>query len=113
MGLFSKKQKKSSVPQKTGKEISVIATTRAKSGHEDVVREGFASLIEPSRKEPGCLRYDVLEDVHYTGRFYTYEEWASEEALHTHLHVNKASLDKVKAMLAEDLRISVLKPLES
>ncbi len=91
--------------------ITVIATTRAKSGHESEVRKGFASLVEPSRKEPGCLHYDVLEDVHYTGRFYTHEVWESETALHTHLHVNKAALDKVKAMLAEDLRISVCKPL--
>lgn len=104
MGLFSGKEESS--------KISVIATTRAKSGFEDKVRDGFASLLGPSRKEPGCLRYDVLEDAHYTGRFFTYEEWESEEALHTHLHVNKASLDKVKAMLAEDLRISVLKPVE-
>ena len=104
MGLFSGKEKSS--------QISVIATTRAKSGFEDKVRDGFASLVEPSRKEPGCLRYDVLEDVHYTGRFFTYEEWESEAALHTHLHANKAGLDKVKAMLAEDLRISVLKPVD-
>ena len=113
MGLFSKG--KTSAPDKitkTGKEISVIATTRAKSGHEDAVRKGFASLVKPSRQEPGCLRYDVFEDQQYTGRFYTYEEWASEEALHVHLHTNKTSLDKVKAMLAEDLRISVLKPVD-
>ena len=103
MGLFSKEK---------STKISVIATTRAKSGYEEKVRDGFASLVGPSRKEPGCLRYDVLEDVHYTGRFFTYEEWESEEALHTHLHVNKASLDKVKALLAEDLRISVLQPVE-
>ena len=110
MGLFGKK-KTTSTTQSYPNQISVIATTRAKSGHEDEVRKGFAALLEPSRKEPGCLRYDVLEDTHYTGRFFTYEEWTSEEALHTHLHVNKASLDKVKALLAEDLRISVLKPV--
>ena len=110
MGLFSRK--KSAEKPRYPNQISVIATTRAKSGHEDEVRKGFASLIEPSRKEPGCLRYDILEDAHYTGRFFTYEEWESEQALHTHLHVNKASLDKVKALLAEDLRISVLKPVE-
>ncbi len=110
MGLFGKKKTSAAgKTEKTGKEIKVIATTRAKSGHEDAVRKGFASLVEPSRKEPGCLRYDVLEDQHYTGRFFTYEEWASEEALTTHLDVNKADLHKVKAMLAEDLRISVLK----
>lgn len=112
MGLFGKKKSSAPKSSKTGREISVIATTRAKSGEESTVRKGFASLVEPSRKEPGCLRYDVFEDQHYTGRFFTYEEWASEEALNTHLTVNKASLDKVKAMLAEDLRISILKPVE-
>ncbi len=112
MGFFSRKKKKTGERPRSPHQISVIATTRAKSGHEDEVRKGFASLIEPSRKEPGCVRYDVLEDKHYTGRFFTYEEWESEEALHTHLHVNKASLDKVKALLAEDLRISVLKEVE-
>ena len=110
MGLFS--SKKATEKPRSPHQISVIATTRAKSGHEDAVRKGFASLIEPSRKEPGCLRYDILEDKHYTGRFFTYEEWESEDALHTHLHVNKAALDEVKALLAEDLRISVLKPVE-
>ena len=105
MSLFGSSSNKSS-------QVSVIATTRAKSGYEDKVRDGFAALVDPSRKEPGCLRYDVLEDVHYTGRFFTYEEWESEEALHTHLHVNKAALDKVKALLAEDLRISVLQPVK-
>ena len=109
MGFFSKK---TAEKPRNPNQISVIATTRAKAGHEDEVRKAFASLIEPSRKEPGCLRYDILEDVHYTGRIYTYEEWESEEALQTHLHVNKAGLDKVKALLAEDLRISVLKPVE-
>ncbi len=113
MGFFSKKKKKSGAEKpRSPNQISVIATTRAKSGHEDAVRKGFTGLIGPSRKEPGCLRYDILEDKHYTGRFFTYEEWESEEALHTHLHVNKASLDKVKALLAEDLRISVLKQVE-
>ena len=109
MGFFSKK--KAADKPHYPNQISVTATTRAKSGHEDEVRKGFQALLAPSRKEPGCLRYDVLEDQHYTGRFYTYEEWTSEDALNTHLQVNRAALDKVKALLAEDLRISVLKPL--
>ena len=112
MGLFSRKKQKPSEKSRSPHQISVIATTRAKAGYEDKVRDAFASLVKPSRKEPGCLRYDILEDVHYTGRIYTYEEWESEEALHAHLHLHKADLDKTKAMLAEDLRISVLKTVE-
>jgi quinol monooxygenase YgiN len=95
--------------QKTGDTISVVAQLRAKSGHEDEVRSMLSKLVEPSQKEPGCIRYNILEDTHYPGSFFTYEEWESEAALDEHLRVNKAGLNKVKALLREDLRISVLK----
>ena len=91
-----------------GGKISVIAQIRAKSGSEDEVRSALKKLPESSRKEPGCLAYNVLEDVHYTGSFFTHEEWESETALDAHLQVNKAALDKVKALLSEDMRINVL-----
>ena len=103
MSLFSSKEETT--------RISVIAQIRAKSGHEDTVRTLFEGLAAPSRKETGCLKYDVFEDKHYTGSFYTYEEWESEAALDTHLAVNKAGLDKAKSLLREELRISVLKQL--
>ena len=89
----------------------MIAQIRAKSGHEDEVRTMFAALAEPSRKEDGCLKYEVFEDKHYTGSFFTYEEWESEEALDTHLEKNKAGLNKAKALLREDLRINVVQSL--
>ena len=92
-----------------GEKISVVAQIRAKSGHEDEVRSGLEKLVGPSQKEAGCLKYNVFEDKHYTGSFFTYEEWESEAALDTHLQVNKEALNKVKALLREDLRISVLK----
>jgi quinol monooxygenase YgiN len=98
--------------QGDGKEkISVIAQIRAKSGHEDAVRTMISGLVGPSNQEPGCLKYEVLEDTHYPGSFFTYEEWESEAALDTHLQVNKDGLNKVKALLREDLRISVLRLL--
>jgi quinol monooxygenase YgiN len=92
--------------------ISVVAQIRAKSGHEDDVRAMFSKVVGPSQKEAGCLKYNLFEDVHYTGSFFTMEEWINEEALTTHLTVNKAALDKAKALLREDLRISVLKLIE-
>ncbi|WP_263381324.1 putative quinol monooxygenase [Granulicella arctica] len=91
--------------------ISVIAQIRAKSGHEDEVRSMFEKIVGPSQKEAGCITYHLFEDKHYTGSFFTYEEWESEEALDTHLSTNKAGLDKAKAFLREELRISVLKLL--
>ena|ERR1700712_1012057 len=106
MSLFGSSEKESSTA--SGK-ISVIARIRAKSGHEDEVRSMFEKLVEPSQKEAGCIKYNVFEDKHYTGSFFTYEEWESEEALETHLSVNKEGLNKAKALLREDLSISILK----
>ena len=94
-----------------GEKISVVAQIRAKSGHEDEVRSALEKLAGPSQKEAGCLLYHIFEDKHYTGSFFTYEEWESEQALETHLSVNKQALDKVKSLLREDLRINVLKLL--
>jgi quinol monooxygenase YgiN len=93
------------------KKVSVVAQIRAKSGHEDEVRRAMAGLPAASMKEPGCLSYKVFEDAHYTGSFFTEEEWESEAALDEHLRLNKAILDKTKGLLREDLRISVLKEL--
>ncbi len=95
----------------TGDRISVVAQLRAKSGHEDEVRGMLAKLVGPSQKEAGCLTYQVFEDKHYPGSFFTYEEWEAEEALEEHLRVNKEGLNAVKALLREDLRISVLKTI--
>ena len=94
---------------KTGDKISVVAQLRARTGKEDEVRSLLSGLVGPSQKEPGCIKYNILEDAHYPGSFFTYEEWESEADLDKHLEVNKAGLNKVKALLREDLRISVLK----
>ena len=89
--------------------ISVIAQIRAKSGHEAEVRKICEGLVGPSQKEPGCLKYNIYEDKYYTGSFYTYEEWETEDALNVHLETNKTGLNQLKSLLREELRISVLK----
>ena len=105
MSLFGNKS------DRTANAISVVAQIHAKAGHEAEVRALFAALAAPSRKESGCLRYDVFEDKYYTGSFFTYEEWESEAALETHLAGAKDALNKAKSLLQQDLRISILTSL--
>ena len=105
MSLFGGNEKS------TGDRITVIAQIRAKSGHEDEVRSSLEKLAGPSAKEPGCLTYHILEDAHYRGSFFTHEEWESETALEAHLQLHKAALDKTKALLSDDMRISGLRLL--
>ncbi len=72
----------------------------------------MAKLASSTPKESGCLKYEVFEDKYYTGSFFTVEAWESEAALDAHLATNKQALNKAKALLREDLRISVLKPVK-
>ncbi len=105
MSLFSSSDKPES------SKISVIAQIRAKSGHEAEAHALLQQLVEPSRQEPGCIQYDVLQDLYYPGSFFTHEQWETEAALDTHLALHKEGLNKLKALLREDLRISILKLL--
>jgi quinol monooxygenase YgiN len=91
------------------KRIGVVAQANAKSGQGDHVRKTLVSLAGTSRKEPGCLRYDVFEDKHHEGIFFTSEEWESEDALERHMELNKSALNDLKAMLRGEPAIHVLK----
>ncbi len=89
--------------------ITVMGQARAKGGHEADVRKGLQAFIEPSRKEDGCIAYDLFEDVQYTGSFYTVEKWASQDALDLHVKNQQPDMNKLLPWLSEQLRISVVK----
>lgn len=64
--------------------IDVVAHIHAAPGHEAVVREALESFVEPTRKEDGCLRYDLFQDITDPLKFTFIEEWTSEAALDAH-----------------------------
>ena len=41
-------------------------------------------LVEPTRKEPGCLAYNLHQSKADKTQFMFYEQWASKEALDAH-----------------------------
>ena len=83
--------------------LHVIAHIPAMPEHADQVRTTLASLIEPTRKEEGCLRYDLLQNNDDPARFTFIEEWTSDAALDAHLqtpHVLSA-LNETGRLLAD------------
>jgi quinol monooxygenase YgiN len=96
-----------------GARVSVIAEIKAKAGHEEEVRVILHELVWPSRKEPGCEAYHLLEDKHHPGNFSTYEEWESVAALEKHLAGDgaKAALEKAKPMLDGEMKLTVFRKL--
>jgi quinol monooxygenase YgiN len=65
--------------------LTVIARVRANEGMEDKVKQECLALVDPSRKEQGCLRYDLYQSTNDPTLFIFYENWESREDLERHL----------------------------
>lgn len=65
--------------------VRVIARARARKGQEAAARDLLLSLIEPTRQEAGCIRYELLVGASDPTDVCMVEEWASEAALDAHL----------------------------
>ena len=64
--------------------VILIARVVAKQGDEEVVREALASLVEPTRKEEGCIHYILHQAKDDKRKFMFYEVWTSRDALKKH-----------------------------
>lgn len=65
--------------------VHVVAIFVAAAGKENELEELLSSLVEPTRKEAGCLKYDLLRGIPgESGDFVFVEEWESAEALDAH-----------------------------
>lgn len=64
--------------------LRVTAVFRAKPGKEAEVQAGLETLIEPTRKEVGCIRYDLHRHLTEPGVFLFDEEWRSHADLEVH-----------------------------
>ena len=54
-------------------------------GEENKLAEELLALVAPTRKEPGCLVYELHRDPQSPGKFMFYERFASQAALDEHL----------------------------
>ncbi len=68
-----------------GDTLRVIARVKARADKVDELRSVLSSLVEPTRKEPGCLSYNLLQNNEDPTDFTLVEEWESNKALESHL----------------------------
>ncbi|HYA15829.1 MAG TPA: putative quinol monooxygenase [Bryobacteraceae bacterium] len=64
--------------------VTVVAEITAKPGCEEELKNALLSVIEPVRKEEGCIQYDLHVSNSEPGKFLFYENWESPEALAKH-----------------------------
>ena len=55
-----------------------------KAGHEEDVKQNFATLAPLSRKEPGCRLYIAHQSIQNPRRFLVYEQYDDQAALDVH-----------------------------
>lgn len=64
--------------------LGVVARIIARPGSVEVVRDGLRSLLEPTRREQGCIVYDLMQNNADPTDFTFYEEWSDDAALDAH-----------------------------
>ncbi|MDD5558580.1 putative quinol monooxygenase [Candidatus Methylomirabilis sp.] len=79
--------------------VRVVARIVARPGKEDELRALLQGLIEPTRREPGCVTYELLQNKTDPADFTFVEEWRSEADLDAHLQ--SAHLRQARSRLSE------------
>jgi quinol monooxygenase YgiN len=64
--------------------VTLVVILRAKDGQDRLLEEELRALIAPTRREDGCLRYDLHRGAAAPGTFLLHEVGASRE--HHRLH---------------------------
>jgi quinol monooxygenase YgiN len=57
----------------------LVVVMRARPGQELLLEAELGALVNPSRREDGCFRYDLYRSADAPGAFLFYEIWASRE----------------------------------
>ncbi|MCU0818454.1 MAG: antibiotic biosynthesis monooxygenase [Beijerinckiaceae bacterium] len=91
--------------------IFVIATMRIKPGTADAVRAAAAHCLVETRKEPGCLSYDLHQSISDPNCVVFVERWETRE--HLAAHFETPHLKAWRAAAAEfvlERRVEIIHP---
>ena len=92
--------------------VRVVAKLTARPERAEELASVLLALVGPTRKEKGCMTYELLRNKADSSDFVFVEEWADDAALDAHLatpHLHEA-LAKAEPLLAAapDVRRYVL-----
>ena len=87
--------------------LRVVARLLAKPEKVSDLRTVLSGLMEPTRAEPGCISYELLQNKENEADFTFVEEWEGDSALDAHFatdHIQQA-LGEFPNLLAEELDV--------
>src|SRR5579872_5535594 len=65
--------------------LFIIATIKCQAAKRDEFLAGARACIDATRKEPGCVAYDMHESVTEPGTFRFIERWQDRAAVNDHM----------------------------
>jgi quinol monooxygenase YgiN len=82
----SRRSRSSSIEKLPKDAVTLIVILRAREGQETLLEAELRALVSPTRKEDGCLRYDLHRSVDTPGALLLHEVWATRDAHTKHTH---------------------------
>lgn len=91
------------------KPFSLLVTLKVKAGQEAAFEAAFAPCLAATRKEPGCLAYQLNRDLDHPDTFVMYERFKSLAAIEEHGKTKYVAdlLAKIGPMLAGEPQVKV------
>lgn len=65
--------------------LTIVANIKAKPDKLDFVKSELEKLAPPTRKESGCVQYDLHQDNDDPTRFLYFENWDSRDLWQQHM----------------------------
>ena len=66
-------------------DLIIIARAQAKPGFEAVLVAAQTGLVALSRQQPGCIAYELHEDLGQPGKVLFYERWTDRTSWENHI----------------------------
>lgn len=66
------------------KKIIILALFKSKPEFKDKAYQELKLLVEHTKKEPGCIKYELHLSLNEPTQFMLYEEWENQNALDLH-----------------------------
>lgn len=90
--------------------LTVVALLETSADNAEELKKVCLGLIEPSRKDEGCISYELYQDTTNPGKFTFIEKWESKELLEAHIKAPHlvAAAETFGKILTKELQVIML-----
>jgi len=93
--------------------IKVVAKNFVQEGKLEEVLALYKELVEDTREEEGCIKYELYQDEKDSNIIAMIEEWESREALNRHLNSEHFTriVPQVKRFMVKETELNIYSKL--